>query len=90
MRDLYRTLELPGDNPLREASDKLDIAVWEAYYYGMPNGFRNKNTLEFLLQLNEVCAKAEEEERIIQGPGLPFFCKDSIGFDSEDCIEYIP
>ena len=51
LRELYRTLELPGDNPLRDAQEKLDAAVWNAYLYGLPNGMKNKEPLEFLLQL---------------------------------------
>jgi type II restriction/modification system DNA methylase subunit YeeA len=31
LRELYRTLDLPGDNPLRKAQAELDAAVREAY-----------------------------------------------------------
>lgn len=86
LRDLYRTLELPGDNPLRKAHEKLDAAVWEAYYYGLPKKMRKINELEFLLQLNELCAKEEETGNKIVGPGLPLFCKENREFFSEDCI----
>jgi len=89
LRDLYRTLEIPGDNPLRYAQEKLDAAVWNAYLYGLPNDMKNKDALEFLLQLNEICATAEENKKPILGPGLPPFCRDSIGFHSDDCIKFI-
>jgi hypothetical protein len=35
LRDLYRTLDLPGKNPLRDMQDALDDAVRSAY--GMKN-----------------------------------------------------
>ena len=35
LRDLDRTLEQPGDNPLRDAHARLDAAVRAAY--GMPD-----------------------------------------------------
>ncbi|MDF0589955.1 DNA methyltransferase [Candidatus Methanocrinis natronophilus] len=86
LRELYRTLELPGDNPLRTAHKRLDDTVWEAYYYGLPKSMHKKDELEFLLQLNELCARAEDSGDEIIGPGLPSFCKDEDYFFSEDCI----
>ena len=44
LRDLYRTLELPGRNSLRDAHAKLDAAVRDAY--GMS---KSDNLLAFLL-----------------------------------------
>lgn len=88
LRDLYRSLELPGANPLQDAQDKLDTAVWNAYLYGLPNDMKNEDPLEFLLQLNDICVIAEENNKPVLGPGLPPFCKESIGFHSDDCIKY--
>jgi len=88
LRELYRTLELPGDNPLRKAHERLDEAVWEAYYYGLPKTMQRRDELEFLLQLNELCAKAEAAGEEIIGPGLPQFCKDDDYFFSDDCIVF--
>jgi type II restriction/modification system DNA methylase subunit YeeA len=88
LRELYRTLELPGDNPLRTAHERLDDAVWEAYYYGLPKTMHKTDELEFLLQLNELCAKAEAAGEEIIGPGLPQFCKGDDYFFSEDCIVF--
>ena len=47
LRDLYRTLETPGTNRLRDAHAALDSAVRAAY--GMKEG---EDTLAFLLRLN--------------------------------------
>lgn len=89
LRELYRILELPGDNPLRKAQEKLDSAVLEAYYYGLPKKMKKTNILEFLLNLNYLCAENEKNKNEIIGPGLPSFCKDNNQFYSEDCIEII-
>ena len=55
LRDLYRTLETPGANRLRDAQAALDSAVRAAY--GMKDG---EDTLAFLLRLNLELAAAEE------------------------------
>ncbi len=86
LRDLYRTLELPGENKLKNAHEKLDKTVWEAYFYGMPKKSKKKKPLEFLLNLNELCYTAEMEERTIMPPGLPSFCRNNKEFYSNDCI----
>ena len=50
LRELYRTLELPGDNPLKQAHSRLDAAVRKAY------GLKARvNVLEFLFTLNQCC-----------------------------------
>ncbi|RPI19263.1 MAG: hypothetical protein EHM65_01560 [Acidobacteriales bacterium] len=77
LRDLYRTLELPGANPLKGAHMRLDSAVGKAY--GAREG---EDTLAFLLDLNTRCAALEAKGHEIRGPGLPssirncedFFC----------------
>lgn len=66
LRDLYRTLDTPGKNPLREAQNKLDAAVCDAY--GMKAG---EDGLAFLLALNGQLADAEAKGETIVGPGLP-------------------
>ncbi|MHA0036028.1 hypothetical protein ACXXDK_14545 [Deinococcus sp. PESE-38] len=66
LRDLYRTLDTPGKNPLRDAQERLDVAVRAAY--GMPAG---ADILGFLLTLNEQLAAAEARGETIVGPGLP-------------------
>ena len=52
LRDLYRTMELPGDNPLKEAHAQLDAAVRSAY--GMSP---RSNVLEFLFLRNQNVAE---------------------------------
>ncbi len=66
LRALYRTLELPGANPLTDAHAALDAAVLTAY------GFNpKKDLLAQLLALNqEVAAKIENGEPVMP-PGVP-------------------
>ncbi|EKE03960.1 MAG: hypothetical protein ACD_20C00124G0012 [uncultured bacterium] len=87
LREIYKLLELPGDNSLKVAQNNLDKAVQEAYFFGCPKEIQSKNILEFLLELNDVCYEAEHEGLTIQGPGLPDFCKDEKSLFSDDCIE---
>jgi hypothetical protein len=82
LRDLYRTLEQPGDNPLRDAHARLDVAVRAAY--GMP---ANTDPLTFLLQLNLICAKKEKAREQITPPGLPLRSEDPASFITSDCIQ---
>lgn len=81
LRDLYRTLEVPGANPLRDAQDKLDVAVRAAY--GMT---KSTDALEFLLQLNHACAAREKAGEAITPPGLPLPESEHPPFISKDCI----
>jgi hypothetical protein len=83
LRELYRTLELPGTNPLKDAHQKLDAAVRAAY------GMKAKDeTLEFLLELNLELAGKEAKGQKIIGPGLPPSVKDPKPYISDDCIRY--
>jgi len=81
LRDLYRTLEEPGSNPLRDAQAKLDAAVRAAY--GMP---KTADILAFLLDLNQTCAAKEAAGEKITPPGLPLPVEDHAAFVTEDCI----
>jgi SAM-dependent methyltransferase len=66
LRALYRTLDLPGKNPLRDAHAALDAAVLKAY------GFSSKrDLLEQLLDLNQQVATDETDGKPVVGPGLP-------------------
>ena len=47
MRAVYRTLELPGQNPLKDAHAALDVAVLTAYGFSA-----KKDLLAQLLALN--------------------------------------
>lgn len=82
LRDLYRSLELPGENPLREFHKNLDKAVLAAYGIKDAGG-----VLEGLLALNLELANLEARKKKIQGPGLPHSIKNPESFDSSDCLE---
>ena len=82
LRDLYRTLETPGANRLRDAHTALDTAVRAAY--GMNPA---DDILAFLLKLNLACAaKEEKSDPIITPPGLPAFVPEPQTFVSNDCV----
>ncbi len=81
LRDLYRTLEEPGSNPLRDAQAKLDLAVRAVY--GMP---KDADILAFLLALNQTCATKEAAGEAITRPGLPLPVNERAAFITEDCI----
>jgi hypothetical protein len=81
LRDLYRTLEEPGANPLRDAQARLDGAVRAAY--GMAN---DADILAFLLALNQACAAREAAGEPITPPGLPLPPAERAAFITEDCI----
>lgn len=81
LRDLYRTLDLPGDNSLRKAHAELDAAVRSAY--GME---ANEDPLQFLLTLNFDVADRETQDLLVIAPGLPPCVTDSDEFITEDCV----
>lgn len=81
LRELYRTLDNPGANPLRTAQEKLDAAVRQAY--GMAP---DDEPLAFLLKLNEEMAEREAKGEPIIGPGLPSIIKNPQDFITTDCI----
>ena len=66
LRALYRTLDLPGKNPLRDAHLALDAAVLKAY------GFTTKqDLLEELLKLNQAVISQIAAGINVNGPGIP-------------------
>jgi hypothetical protein len=81
LRDLYRTLEQPGDNPLRDAHALLDAAVRAAY--GMD---ADADPLAFLLELNLACAAKEKAGEEIVAPGLPLPVEEQAALITDDCI----
>lgn len=81
LRELYRSLELPGAHPLKKAHEALDSAVREAY--GMT---KKTDPLEFLLKLNGDVLAAEKAGKPVEGPGLPSFVSDPKPFVSKECI----
>jgi SAM-dependent methyltransferase len=81
LRAIYRTLEEPGANPLRDAHTRLDDAVRAAY--SMP---KNADTLAFLLALDLSLAAKEKAGEKITPPGLPLPEPERHAFISDDCI----
>lgn len=81
-RQLYETFDLPGRNDLRELHAELDNAVVAAY--GMT---LDEDPLAFLLELNAKLHILEEQNKFVQGPGLPKCVKNSANFITEDRIQ---
>ena len=81
LRALYRILELPGANPLKDAHAALDGAVLAAYGFSA-----KKDLLAQLLVLNlEVAAKIERGD-LVTAPGVPKNYPDAKGLVTTDCI----
>jgi hypothetical protein len=81
LRALYRTLELPGKNPLKDAHAALDAAVLDAY------GFNpKKDLLKQLLDLNLAVAAAIDKGEEVTAPGVPKSYGDPADLITEDCI----
>ena len=66
LRTLYRTLDLPGRNPLKDAHAALDAAVLAAYRFSA-----KKDLLTQLLVLNEAVANRLAAGQPVCGPGVP-------------------
>ena len=82
LRDLYKSLESPGKNPLRDAHEKLDKAVKDAYGMG-----KDEDALKFLLDLNLELSNKESLGESIVGPGLPPCVKVAKQYVTQDCID---
>ncbi len=82
LRALYRTLELPGANPLKDAHAALDAAVLDAY------GFNpKKDLLAQLLALNHTVAARIEANEPVTSPGIPGSYPNRTGLITSDCIQ---
>jgi hypothetical protein len=84
LRQLYKILESPGKNPLRDLQDNLDDMVRKAY--GMTE---NDDVLEYLFCLNQYVSDRENNNLEVLGPGLPPFINDKSSFLSDDCVKMI-
>lgn len=88
LRALYRTLELPGANPLKDAHAALDAAVLAAY------GFSPKaDLLAQLLALNQTVAARITKSEPVTAPGIPPAFPNPETLVTKDCIrqtEQIP
>ena len=82
LRALYRTLELPGSNPLKDAHAALDTAVMEAYGLSA-----RKDLLKQLLDLNLSVAAAIARGQSVTAPGVPASYGDATDLITPDCIE---
>lgn len=82
LRALYRTLELPGKNPLKDAHAALDAAVLDAYGFSA-----KKDLLAQLLALNTTVATAITRGATVTAPGIPSTFGDPAELITADCIE---
>lgn len=82
LRALYRTLELPGDNSLKDAHANLDAAVLDAYGFAP-----RKDLLKQLLDLNLAVAANLERGVGVTAPGVPTTYGDPHDLITEDCIQ---
>ena len=81
LRALYRTLELPGANPLKDAHAALDAAVLAAY------GFDTKgDLLAQLLALNQLVASRIAAGEPVTAPGIPPGHPAPAALVTTDCI----
>lgn len=81
LRALYRTLELPGKNPLKDAHAALDAAVLDAYGFSPA-----KDLLAQILALNlEVAARIERHDPVTS-PGIPPTFPNPATLITTDCI----
>jgi len=80
LRALYRSLELPGKHPLKDAHTALDEAVRAAY------GFKRGDVLAQLLALNLRVARALGKGEPVTSPGVPAPFGDPAELITDDCI----
>jgi hypothetical protein len=81
LRALYRTLELPGTNPLKDAHAALDDAVFAAYSFNS-----KKDLLAQILALNLEVADRIKKSEPVTAPGVPPNYPDAKALVTEDCI----
>ena len=70
LQNLYRQLEIPGANPIKDLHAALDRAVKEVYHFN-----NTKDILSQLLALNLAVADKESKKQKVQQQGLPEFKK---------------
>ena len=81
LRAVYRTLELPGKHPLKDAHAALDAAVLAAYGFSA-----RKDLLAQLLELNLAVAAKEKAGVPVTAPGVPPAYGDPAKLITDDCI----
>ena len=81
LRGLYRTLQLPRANPLKDVHAELDAAVCEAYGFSL-----KKDRLAQVRDLSlEIADRIDRGESVV-GPGVPPSMRDRRALISEDRI----
>jgi hypothetical protein len=81
LRALYRTLELSGANPLKDAHAALDAAVLAAYGFSA-----KKDLLVQLLELNLSVSQRLERAEPVSPPGIPAAFPNPETLITDDCI----
>jgi SAM-dependent methyltransferase len=81
LRAVYRILELPGKNPLKDAHAALDAAVLAAYNFSP-----KKDLLAQLLALNFDVAARIEAGQPVTAPGIPAGFPKPESLVTDDCI----
>jgi hypothetical protein len=84
LRAVYRTLELPGKNPLKDAHSVLDAAARAAYGFSTSEGI-----LEQLLTLNREVQQSLDGGKIVTCPGIPRDYPSPSSLVSSDCIQMV-
>ncbi len=85
LRAVYRTLELPGKNPLKDAHAALDAAVLSAYGFDP-----HPDLLRQLLDLNLAIANRIDCHKPVIAPGVPPAYPDPARLITSDCIQPRP
>lgn len=81
LRAVYRTLELPGKNPLKDAHTALDATVLKAYGFSA-----RKDLLKQLLELNQDVAARIDRGEAVTAPGVPAGYPEPQRLVTGDCI----
>jgi len=82
LRAVYRTLDMPGKNTLKDAHAALDSAVLAAYGFSA-----RKDLLAQLLELNLDVAARIETGQPVTPPGVPPEYGDPARLVTEDCVK---
>lgn len=86
-RELYRLLEQPGKNPIRDLHTRLDEAVSAAYGFGKTPS--DDAILAQLLALNHAVADRQRRGEAVTPPGLPTGIPSPETFVTDDCIRFL-
>ena len=81
LRAVYRTLELPGKNPLKDAHAALDAAVLDAYRFSA-----KKDLLSQLLVLNLEVYQRIDAGQSVTDPGIPLNYPNHVQLVTDDCV----